>query len=339
MGNSNSSSERAPALQNHKPSSPGAATSPSAPSAPAVLRRVSHRRVAALRLDANPFECPLCLCLFDAHDNVPTTFLCGHSVCISHVPQLRSCPFCRGRLPPIEECKPSVTLRDVSVLFAQITAEAMQCQDLPDDDDEKETGDGSGEKDVVFHSSLKHQAVSSSAPAAANVDFSDTVLISPRQQRDALVEAQRQHHAASQWTRLAVELRPLAPVLGVPNAIDREHQLALDEQFARVLQAQIDQETGIVNIRPRNGSAAAGDGAVASRADVRRDPNAAVVVSSNNCETCQRQCFLCYRWGKCCHCMDQRPQVAEGTYLRYVDGEGWTRTGTRSLGYCIRCQN
>jgi hypothetical protein len=40
----------------------------------------------------------------------------------------------------------------------------------------------------------------------------------------------------------------------------------------------------------------------------------------------------------CCRCMDRRPMQAEGTYPKYVDGEGWRNIGLRREGYCPNCK-
>ena len=62
--------------------------------------------------DIGPFECPICFNRYDANEHVPCTLPCGHSLCISHVPALSSCPVCRAPLPGIDDIHASISLRD-----------------------------------------------------------------------------------------------------------------------------------------------------------------------------------------------------------------------------------
>eukprot|EP00906_Rhabdomonas_costata_P002698 RCo004200 len=64
-----------------------------------------------------PFECCLCLSLYNSKKHRPTTFPCGHSVCLRHVPHLSCCPFCRAEIPSSEQCLPSVALQEAANLF------------------------------------------------------------------------------------------------------------------------------------------------------------------------------------------------------------------------------
>lgn len=40
---------------------------------------------------------------------------------------------------------------------------------------------------------------------------------------------------------------------------------------------------------------------------------------------------------QCCHCSDLRPHLEGNTYPVYVDGHGWSDTGSRDDGYCPVC--
>lgn len=72
-------------------------------------------------MTTNPFECPVCLEVYDSGDHIPTTFLCGHSCCISHASGLDGCPICRGPIP--KKVSASVSLRDGAVAYMKVKAD------------------------------------------------------------------------------------------------------------------------------------------------------------------------------------------------------------------------
>jgi hypothetical protein len=41
---------------------------------------------------------------------------------------------------------------------------------------------------------------------------------------------------------------------------------------------------------------------------------------------------------KCCHCADLRPVLQGNLYRSYVDGKGYSNTGSRVEGYCPVCK-
>ena len=78
--------------------------------------RVTNARLTEL---AELMECPVCFDSYNDSAAVPTTFPCGHSTCLSHVPLLRGkCPKCRASIPPI--CHPAFALREAAVLISHM---------------------------------------------------------------------------------------------------------------------------------------------------------------------------------------------------------------------------
>jgi uncharacterized protein YegL len=61
----------------------------------------------------NPFECAICFNNYNDEENIPVSFPCGHSCCISHVSQLNgNCHVCRSNIPNISNLSPNYALRD-----------------------------------------------------------------------------------------------------------------------------------------------------------------------------------------------------------------------------------
>jgi len=64
-------------------------------------------------VNPNAFECAICFCNYNGDENIPVSFPCGHSCCISHVAQLNGrCHVCRSNIPAISNLKPNYALRD-----------------------------------------------------------------------------------------------------------------------------------------------------------------------------------------------------------------------------------
>ena len=67
------------------------------------------------------FECPVCLEMFDDGERTPTTFPCGHSACISHLPKLgQKCPKCRAKIPTRPACRPAIALREAAIALRKV---------------------------------------------------------------------------------------------------------------------------------------------------------------------------------------------------------------------------
>jgi hypothetical protein len=66
-------------------------------------------------------ECPVCL---EAFSDDPCTLPCGHSVCLTHMFQMDSCPICRYYLIPAERgsLRPTMALRETTSAMKQVLA-------------------------------------------------------------------------------------------------------------------------------------------------------------------------------------------------------------------------
>lgn len=62
-------------------------------------------------------ECPICYETYnEKNNNIPTTFPCGHTCCISHVKNLHDCFACRSKIPKEEDCLPTFSLLDAAFI-------------------------------------------------------------------------------------------------------------------------------------------------------------------------------------------------------------------------------
>ena len=274
--------------------------------------------------DANPFECSICMNLYNDQENLPTTFLCGHSVCLVHIHQLKRCPFCRGPIPLPQDCHPTIALRDAAMLFAQITAEVMgraQADDNDEDgDDDNEASklvrDGSWQ--LVESQISRHQQV---------VDSSEQLRqLQERERLQADDERSRQVAADEAMARALQQEEQLAHRMEQERRQQEAARVALEIQRREVLAA--------AQMRQRQAAAAAAPsspGQGSPQMPMQRP------TGTRSCPTCQKVCFLPERLGKCCACLDRRPVQPDGTYPQYVDGVGWVNTGRRTAGYCPLC--
>jgi hypothetical protein len=79
-----------------------------------------------LRALLRPIECPICLDIFDDKSNNPCTLTCGHSICIQHANDIKSCPICRCKLSqgiPLKKC---VALSEIAVALAASSLVTLQ---------------------------------------------------------------------------------------------------------------------------------------------------------------------------------------------------------------------
>ena len=69
-----------------------------------------------------PFECSVCLESFDGEERVPTSFICGHSICLHHtigVNKIDNCPCCNKKQPSNVKFVPNYNLRDCALLITE----------------------------------------------------------------------------------------------------------------------------------------------------------------------------------------------------------------------------
>jgi len=70
-------------------------------------------------------ECPICWETFNEKSCVPCTIsTCGHSFCIKHVRQLKSCPICRDPFPEETKWEKSIALSNASIMLQSIQSSA-----------------------------------------------------------------------------------------------------------------------------------------------------------------------------------------------------------------------
>ena len=72
-------------------------------------------------MEANPFECPICFEVYDGTEHIPTTTVCGHSFCISHVALMTECFICRASILHHSLLRPTYALRDGALLYKQLS--------------------------------------------------------------------------------------------------------------------------------------------------------------------------------------------------------------------------
>lgn len=73
-------------------------------------------------MEESPFACPICYEDYNKTSNVPTSFLCGHSCCLSHLSILQNCPICRATIAKQIDCKPNYALLDGAMLYFDLLA-------------------------------------------------------------------------------------------------------------------------------------------------------------------------------------------------------------------------
>lgn len=73
---------------------------------------------------SSPFECSICLEHYDAADNAPTSFPCGHSCCLKHTAAMTTCHVCRRELP--NELTVSISLRDGAMEMDETVLQQMK---------------------------------------------------------------------------------------------------------------------------------------------------------------------------------------------------------------------
>jgi hypothetical protein len=270
---------------------------------------IDHGKINLIT-ESNPFECSVCLNLYNESENLPTTFPCGHSLCLVHVPQLQRCPFCRAAIPPPAECHPTLALRDAAMLFAQITAEAFS----------------KSEEDLLEGDS-------------------ETVAEEfPRQSSWEMVEHQIERHQQVVRNTSSERLQRLVAVSEAALRREREQQIAQDEALARRLMHEEQREAAQRESDARMAQRLRDQQLLATtQAQLQSAPTPARPpqqhAGTRPCVACHRVCFLPARLGMCCACIDKRPMRAEGTYPIYVDGQGWVDTGRRNAGYCPMCSS
>ena len=257
-------------------------------------------RPPATELDTAPFECCVCLNLYNDEFNIPTTFPCGHSVCLVHVPELSRCPVCRASIPVAGECKPTIALRDAAVIFAKYAAE--------------QAGNVDDSFVILDHDSVRRIVKEAADQARAMRGASTRSLEDPR-------ATQQQPPAAAVGQGASAPTQP-----AVAPRVESE-QIAEDEMFARQLQEQLNREISQEQYQRRQPPP--------FTALVRQ--SSSVPEPAISCQRCGRGCML-RSTGTCCYCSDSRPMRPQGTYPIYIDGRGWVQEGNRNAGYCPLCR-
>jgi hypothetical protein len=74
--------------------------------------KATHVCVASLKA----IECPICLETWGSGNSsrIPTTLPCGHSLCMSHLPNITTCPICRASIPAGFNATPSYDLMSMA---------------------------------------------------------------------------------------------------------------------------------------------------------------------------------------------------------------------------------
>ena len=86
--------------------------------------------------------CPVCFEVYNDSTNIPTTFPCGHSICIKHVGQLNSkCMVCRRNIPRAQDCFPSRALIDAAMFFHKMVEQIPGLESMMKQFEEEE-GEG-----------------------------------------------------------------------------------------------------------------------------------------------------------------------------------------------------
>jgi len=126
-----------------------------------------------------------------------------------------------------------------------------------------------------------------------------------------------------------------------------------DEDFARKLQLELDEERSLHN-RLISASIACNENTDipipappplvvrSASSDLSCSPPRAGTVTRINSgrnsqvKDCGHRCWPSFL-PNCCTCSDKRPLLDEGTYPMYKDGIGWVNEANRNAGYCPNC--
>ena len=118
--------------------------------------------------------CPVCFEIYNDTTNMPTTFPCGHTLCIKHVGQLNGkCMVCRRDIPRVNACFPSRALIDAAMFIRKMVEQIPNLESMME---QFEDGEGEGRKggrDVV-------DSTNDLAPDLANLVSMGFSLVSVR---------------------------------------------------------------------------------------------------------------------------------------------------------------
>jgi hypothetical protein len=274
-------------------------------------------------MEIYPFECPICFESYSAV-NVPTTLPCGHSCCIIHAGSLSQCFACRMDIGDARSLRPSYALRDGSILFFSLC-----------DNPEIMTGE-------KFSRDLKQdhrECDSSSSPLPKSKPLSaipPPVPISNVASNQSKLCPNAVCESFKSQTKSA---KHLVDCSHAPSRSNLFHCRRCSTGFKT--QKKLDAHTSSCpyrNLQPPN------DKDLARLLGWRIDdtptatpPTTSQFTSHCSIKGCGHRCSPS-SLPACCRCMDRRPMQAEGTYPRYVDGEGWKNIGLRREGYCPNCK-
>jgi hypothetical protein len=308
----------------------------------------------------NPFECPICFESYSAV-NVPTTLPCGHSCCIIHAGSLSQCFACRMDIGDARSLRPSYALRDGSILFFSLcdnpegvmTGAMDKIMSIPRNDsippDQKVSAD-------------MRQECYSSPPSAPPLPQSYPLKSSPAPAPAPAPEPR----VPRLRTQILIDY-PSHP-FRCPNVgctISCKSQIKLDRHLTHCpnpppppplihcpnpgcevgcrTQQKLESHMTSCPFRPRPAPPTRRSLFQRvfgfSQAEVPAAPPspARSISTFKTIKGCGHRCSPS-SLPACCRCMDRRPMQAEGTYPRYVDGEGWKNIGLRREGYCPNCK-
>lgn len=262
--------------------------------------------------DIGPFECPICFNRYDANEHVPCTLPCGHSLCISHVPALSSCPVCRAPLPGIDDIHASISLRDGSLLYWSIV-------DRPTVLASVERESGSDAKAGASHCTDEQRPQHKHNPGNRTV----------RDDQLFLILTEMMSFDAEKVKHIIAEHSPHLPLVCNFEEEDWEDNIERCVAFfvdQIQLQDTAGQRQNLAEEPPR----------VVALPALKRGASWEMRQNGGMSKSCGHVCQMSPAIKVCCACADSRPVL--GLYPRYVDGKGWENTGRRDDGYCPACK-
>ena len=243
--------------------------------------------------------CPVCFEVYNDSNNMPTTFPCGHTVCIKHVGQLNGkCMVCRRTIPRVHECFPSRALIDAAMFIRKMVEQIPNLGTMIEQFEERE-GRKNNESDVDSMTAV------AGGGSSGLSDFSNLVNMG--------------------FSRESVRA---ASILLNTTDINMLMEYLLDEANSSMNLPPIPP-----HIPDSRRNTRGMPELIRSLSDSARTTS-----SLSRLKGCGHTCTPS-SLPSCCACMDRREMLIEGTYPRYVDGTGWCDIGNRNDGYCPECKS